>query len=235
MVCCGDDPVPVTMDPPPPFPSSSRNSLTAEQLERIALNKKRAQELRMRKRPVIQPITATASGQNVIPQAKRPPPPLHQNNHRYQHAPARSLKSSAMPTSRQPYLTAPPVSSRSSSSSTSIKPDQCRAASYFNTGAISTTASQNPISAPSSSVSMNQMLNSGTHLKTAAPLKAPPSVVQMKKSSVTLSESQNQFIRLKNTIKAEFVIVSKSRFKVLMPYDAEVIAMFQKMKTRSYG
>lgn len=49
------------------------------------------------------------------------------------------------------------------------------------------------------------------------------------------SGRQGQVLKLKSVIKANFVILSRSRFKVQMSYDAAVIEIFKKMKTRSYG
>ena len=37
------------------------------------------------------------------------------------------------------------------------------------------------------------------------------------------------------TVKADFVIVSKSHFKVLTPYDAQLVGIFKRIPSRIYG
>ncbi len=58
---------------------------------------------------------------------------------------------------------------------------------------------------------------------------------QSKLSSQTSSERHGQCISLQKKIKANFVMISRRDFKVMLPFDAQVIEIFKKIKTRSYG
>jgi hypothetical protein len=49
------------------------------------------------------------------------------------------------------------------------------------------------------------------------------------------NSSHEQFVKLKDTITANFITLSRTRFKVQMAYDSGVIEIFKRMKTRSYG
>ena len=40
---------------------------------------------------------------------------------------------------------------------------------------------------------------------------------------------------MQQTVKADFVIASKSHFKVLTPYDAQLVGIFKRIPSRIYG
>lgn len=54
-------------------------------------------------------------------------------------------------------------------------------------------------------------------------------------SSTHASLSQPRFSELQKVIKANFALVSRARFKVLVPYDQKLIEIFKHMPTKSYG
>ena len=54
-------------------------------------------------------------------------------------------------------------------------------------------------------------------------------------SSTHPSLSQPRFSELQKVIKATFVLVSRARFKLLVPYDRMLIEIFKQVPTKSYG
>ena len=53
--------------------------------------------------------------------------------------------------------------------------------------------------------------------------------------STSKAAPQTKFSALQKTIKANLTLVSKSRFRVTVPYDLSVLELFKKMPTKSYG
>lgn len=200
------------MDPPP-----SGSTLTAEQRDRIAQNKKRAQELRNRKRQAESQSHFVKSTMGP-PQSKRatsfaPFPTLkslHANNNG-------SSCSSPSHSDKRSYLT--PASAPSSVPANHFsKPTQPKA------GHSTQSRFQSSSATPPG--------NARTHQPNLpCPDGSSSSADLTSKSSGNLGQVHT----LKDVIVANFVILSRSRFKVQMAYDAGVIEIFKKMKTRSYG
>ena len=50
-----------------------------------------------------------------------------------------------------------------------------------------------------------------------------------------ISVNVQKYTEIQQKIKANFILVSRSRFKVLVPYNNNVIEIFKKMTSKSYG
>lgn len=197
------------MDPPP-----SGSTLTAEQLDRIAQNKKRAQELRKRKRPMEPPTN-------------------------FPNPPGRSGKSTLEPPAKR---TTKYTSSPTSGHSSDIPDNSQFGSSQF-------PRPQRPfpsIASESASASHQKALQQNARYKTQSTcgnFSVGPSVSDKttacstggSSSATTLSRRQGQVLTLEDAITANFVVLSRSRFKVQIPYNAGVIEIFKRMKTKSYG
>ncbi len=245
----------------------SDKALTAEQLDRIALNRRRAQEIRKVKQPA--PLKSKPPwGSLAPPQAKRP---AMQTDHGSSLHPLATAPSN--PQSRQPSLPNPqptkllisslptPLHSLAQSS-TDYKQNKHTANQKSFIGiASSRNAEIHPRSVqtegPSSSCvpakSHVSLVQSGRNSGLSSSAKSPVSTIyhpgaqsgiysgglsSSRKSAVSLVDrqaQQAQVIKLRDRIKADFVILSRSRFKVAMQYDAGVIEVFKRMKTRAYG
>lgn len=194
------------MDPPP-----SGRTLTEEQLDRIAQNKKKAQELLKRKRPpeqALKPPGLGGLGRNTL----APPPAKQWANHfpnssRTPHSPQLGVPSHVSHQSdKHPSLSA------STAASQNYRPQP----NHQNVSSVSSKTHH-----PSVPSSARNPYSSG----------APSSAHLLPVSS----ERTEQVLKLKSVITATFVMLSRSRFKVQVPYDAEVIEIFRRMKTRLYG
>ena len=209
------------MEPPP-----TGSSLTAEQLDRIAQNKKRALELRNRKRQ--------ADPQNHLPNPlggfgkSTPGPPQSKRTTNYAPFPT----SRGLDASSNPHF----------SSSTSSQSDR---RSYLTpAGSIPSSASANnhgPMQSNAGYSTQSRSQNSNAPLcangRAHQPNLLRPAYATSSSADHTSKSSGNpgQVHKLRDTIIANFVILSRRQFKVQMPYDAGVIEIFKRMRTRLYG
>lgn len=204
------------MDPPP-----SGSTLTAEQLDRIAQNKKRAQELRKRKHPPNNfPNPPVGTGKNTLelPLSKR------------------SFNYTSFPTSVHSSRSLDVPDDHQFGSSQFPNPQSDNPLLY----SAPLATSQSALTSHHSTVQQNasyKMQSSCPKLCLIPSVNDKTNAGGSASAELTAASSgrQKQVLKFKDLITANFVILSRSRFKVQMPYDAEVIEMFKRMKTKSYG
>lgn len=237
-------------------PSSSTSStLTADQLLRIKLNKKRARDILQtkRKRPLQQQHQTTKSTSLAFkpPEEKRPvikAPLVHTER---VDLPDATLSYSSN-TSTPQFSSATPQFSSATAQFTLATPQFSSATLQFSSAThlvnapsvgSNRTALQCPTTSshPSAYSCTRDSSQSFSSARAAAPLPSNTSnkttslMPQPPSRSIASAASSASYVQLKERVMAKFVMLSKSRFKVEVPYDAEVIEIFKKMKTRSYG
>ena len=202
-----DDPL------PPPYCACS-NALTAEQLHRIEQNKKKAQERLQAKR---------SSECNRPPQlmketesAFHPPQPKH---------PSTQSNNVLQPAAIATRIIRNPSSSHHSGHPT-FRPPISQSASTIRLPPHLPTISN---LLPHASAHKPALSFTSTQSSSSASAAVPS------KSSAPGASATVQYVPLKEKIKADFVVTTRNNFKVTIPYDASVIEIFKKMKTRSYG
>lgn len=229
------------MSTPTPTPSSAatNSALTAEQLHRIEQNKRRAQERLQTKR---KQSVSTKHGQHEhslgpgypSDNTLRPPPTKHPALQSHCVSPPNQMHHlKKLETSTQ-------FRSSSSNSASSLANRHSNISPQFN---LKHGTSKNMQSMPQSFVKSQSLPfshavdshYSGTS-SSGSCSGGPSSIEQPKPCAASSSSSSGkQCLQLKKIVKANFVMISKENFKVLVPFDAEVIEVFKKMKTRSYG
>lgn len=227
-----------TVPTPTPSSAATNSALTAEQLHRIEQNKRRAQERLQTKR---KQSVSTKHGQHEhslgpgypSDNTLRPPPTKHP-----------ALQSHCVsPPNQMHHLKKLETSTRSSSSNSasSLANRHSNISPQFNLKSNTPSTSKNMQSVPQSFVKSQSLPfshavdshYSGT--SSSGSCSGGPSSIEQPKPCAASSSSGKQFLQLKKIVKANFVMISKENFKVLVPFDAEVIEVFKKMKTRSYG
>lgn len=231
-----------------PVPAGSLRGagLTSEQLQRIELNRRRAQDRLSAKRKRKLLDSNYSSQQTLVmgssvnkpmlpPQAKRCSAVHDPDNIPVQEC--MSGQSKTFPSS---------LSSSSSSSSSSLPSSSCSSAFYCKpkctplSNSISTqlqlaagqNTSQQLLVRPIPQ-SVGQSTNSGLHCNQTS---ISNSGRLFEQSSARVNpETECQYLSLQKKIKANFVMLSKIRFKVDVPFDAKVIEIFKKIGTRFYG
>ena len=99
----------------------------------------------------------------------------------------------------------------------------------------------------SRSSSHEMPITSNSHCPVSKPRTFPPAVPSsatdfytnpkstVRTSTVSQKTQVPKFAPLQAKIKANMVLISRARFKVVVPYDSTVIELFKKMPTKSYG
>lgn len=246
-----------------PAPSAA-SGLTSEQLHRIELNRKRAQERLQSKRrhPCAQQKQQQQQLDHIggTQSAPGPPPaklPATKDSHHLPLASIAARKPDSAVSSHQ-YSSSSRLSDLhlpSSSSSTSPHPvasltTQSQTVTTFrphpqSTGMAAhsvthaTMATKKPaliFAQPKSASTYSSSYQTNTADSAASSSTTSGSVPSHSAGLSAKAPAQDKtYIPLKAKIKACFVLVSKEKFEVRVPYDTGVINVFKKINTRNYG
>ena len=233
--------------------SASSSGLTVEQLNRIEKNKRRAQELlkTKRKHPIqdgkwgAAPAAFSQNDNSLNPsQAKRPSvhhihardPHLNSPRNSHQSHFTKSGSSLPLQSSEPIRINRDPSSHFTTKAAAEHPPHQYAHSRYSSSIHGDHKSSTAVIAAP---VALTGPQNAPRHYSTSSvhgsSSKDPIPGSSTASASSHGSGSGNQVLQLKKRIKANFVMLSKKQFKVMVPYDASVIEIFKKMNSRSYG
>ena len=213
------------------------SDLSAEQLRRMEENRKKARERLANKRSA--PVTTSATSS------------LNSNTH---------FTSQCPPAKRPALVTDAAQSSRPSNNVSSSTHNKYQEPNRFKSQSCSSPSTAVSFSTatvtahcnnPSSLSSLNNKPTTsvtshhGSHTQPflSSSKTSGPSSTQLSSSLHPFGASnqppsiskQLKFVEMQKKIKANMMLISKTRFKVLVPYETNVIEIFKRMPTRSYG